>query len=90
LDGDKSDASTTGTATPPEAVLITSEEAIEQERIQQETLSQHTESDATEMSSPTAEEEAALREYEENLQAAAAVAETTVETGAGNTAAESN
>jgi hypothetical protein len=88
VDGDQADASNSGSAdAPPEAIFMTSEEAIEQERIQQETLSQRTESDSTDMSSPTAEEEAALKELEENLRIAAAAAEATVESGAGNNAA---
>jgi hypothetical protein len=85
VDGDKTDASNTeSTDTPPETIFMTGEEAIEQERIQQETFAQQGESDSAAMSSPTAEEEVALKEHEENLRAAAAAAEAMAEASAGN------
>jgi hypothetical protein len=87
-DGHKGGARNIGsTETPAEAIFVTNEEAIEQERIQQESLSHHAEADSTDMSSPTAEEEAALKEHEENVQAAVAAVEAMVENAAANNAA---
>jgi hypothetical protein len=88
VDGDKGGARNIGsTETPSEAIFITNEEAIEQERIQQESLSHPAEADSTDMSWPTAEEEAALKEHEVNVQAAVAAAEAMVENAADNNTA---